>query len=492
MRNSRTFRHIFPYLVAAGDLVFVLVGFLAAFSLRFFGPVPEVNWESFLQVIPWIELTTIALFATLGLYQLRRNSIALLLRSVVTGIFGVLVATSALTFWFRGFAFPRSVLLLAFPLQVTLVCVWRYLSWQFERWLFGRRKLLVVGPPAEAAKVLGKLFELPRGWFEVQRVLAPGELDVLPSLLSLVDAVLVVPSLSREEKAVALTRCLHARREVYLVPDLYDIMLSHNQMLQIDDLPVVEVQEIHLTWLQQTTKRALDLVLAGAGLLLGLPVLAACALAVAVSSPGSVFYWQERVGYRGRPFLLYKYRTMVVDAEKTTGPVLAEEKDFRITRVGQFLRSTRLDELPQLFNVLKGEMSIVGPRPERPFFVNQFTKEMQDYHYRQLVKPGLTGLAQVFGRYTTSAADKLRYDFYYIRNYSLWLDLKIILQTIPVALGGEGARGQREEKANPEKLFTIHALVNSGVISNGSGGSRVTSGEAVEGARQAAAGKESQ
>ena len=463
--------------MAAGDLALVLAGFLLAFCLRFFGPVPAPNWESFLRVIPWVALTTIALFAALGLYQLRRNGFASLLRSVVTGIFGVLVATAALTFWFRGFAFPRSVLLLAFPLQVALVCAWRYLSWQFERWLYGRRKLLVVGPAPEAAKVLGKLFELPRGWFEVQRVLAPGELDALPSLLPGVDAVLVVPSFSREEKAVVLTRCLHARREAYLVPDLYDIMLSRSQMLQIDDLPVVEVQDIRLTWLQQVIKRALDLALAGLGLLLGLPVLAACALAVAATSPGPVLYRQERVGYRGRPFLLYKFRTMVVDAEEATGPVLAGEKDSRVTRVGRFLRSTRLDELPQLFNVFKGEMSVVGPRPERPFFVNQFTREIPEYRYRHLVKPGLTGLAQVFGRYTTSAADKLRYDLYYIRNYSLWLDLKIILQTIPVALGGEGARGQREGEADPEKRAAIHALVNNGMAG---------------GARQAAAGKEGQ
>ncbi|MCL6448088.1 MAG: sugar transferase [Armatimonadetes bacterium] len=487
MLRSRVVKSVYPYLLAAGDLALVLAGFLLAFCLRFFGPVPAPNWESFLRVIPWVALTTIVLFAALGLYQLRRNGFASLLRCVVTGIFGVLVATAALTFWFRGFAFPRSVLLLAFPLQVVLVCAWRYFSWQFERWLFGRRKLLVVGPAPEAAKVLGKLFELPRGWFEVQRVLAPGELDALPSLLPRVDAVLVVPSLSREEKAVVLARCLHARREAYLVPDLYDIMLSRSQMLQIDDLPVVEVQDIRLTWLQQATKRVLDLVLAGLGLLLSLPVLAACALAVAVTSPGPVLYRQERVGYRGRPFLLYKFRTMVVDAEEATGPVLAGENDSRVTRVGRFLRSTRLDELPQLFNVLKGEMSVVGPRPERPFFVNRFTGEIPEYRYRHLVKPGLTGLAQVFGRYTTSAADKLRYDLYYIRNYSLWLDLKIILQTIPVVLGGEGARGQREEGTDPEKLSAIHTLVNSGVADSG-----MVNRGVVEGARQAAAGKEGQ
>ena len=475
MFRSRDFKSIFPYLLAVGDLVLVLAGFLAAFSIRFSGPAPAINWQPFLKVAPWVALVTLVFFAGLGLYQFHHNGFTSLLRSIVTGIFGVLVATMALTFWFRGFAFPRSVLLLAASLQVVMVCAWRYLSWHFERWLYGRRKLLVVGPPLEAADILGKLFDLPRGWFEVKRVLAPEDLGSLASILPEVDAVLVVPSLSREDKAVVLSKCLQARREAYVVPDLYDIMLSRSSMLQINDLPVVEVQDIRFTWLQRATKRALDLALAGLGLVLGLPLLVGCALAVAVTSPGPVFYVQERVGYRGRPFLLYKFRTMIKDAEKLTGPVLAHEKDPRITPVGRILRATRLDELPQLINVVKGDMSIVGPRPERPFFVDQFASEIPDYRYRHLVKPGLTGLAQIYGKYTTSAEDKLRYDLYYIRNYSLWLDLKIILQTIPVALGGEGAQGKREE-ADPEKRAAIHALINS----------------AAGGARQAAAGKEGQ
>jgi lipopolysaccharide/colanic/teichoic acid biosynthesis glycosyltransferase len=151
---------------------------------------------------------------------------------------------------------------------------------------------------------------------------------------------------------------------------------------------------------------------------------------------------QERVGQNGRVFRLYKLRTMVTGAEEGTGPVLAATDDARITPVGRWLRATRLDELPQVFNVLKGEMSFVGPRPERPEFVERFRAESPAYHYRHLVKPGLTGLAQVQGRYSTSAEDKLRFDLYYIRNYSLLLDLQILLQTIPIVITPAAARGQ--------------------------------------------------
>lgn len=460
MFRSRAFKSILPYLIAAGDLFLIVTGYGVAFYFRFYGHVPTENREPFIQAIPWIGLVTLLFFTGLGLYQFRRDGFTFLLRGVITGVLGMTVTTMALTFWFRGFAFPRSVFIFALPIQMVLVCAWRYFFWHLERWLYGRRKLLLVGNCSETEAVLNKLFNLPHGWFEIQYVLTPEDLTRLPSFLSQVDAVLVAPSLAREEKAIILSVCLEERREAYLVPDIYDILLSRSSMLQFDDLPVVEVQDIRLTWLQRETKRALDLALAGPGLLTSLPLMIVCALAIKATSPGPVFYLQKRVGYRGYSFMLYKFRTMIKDAEKITGPILSKEKDPRVTPVGRFLRSTCLDELPQLLNVIKGEMSIVGPRPERPFFVQQFTGEMPDYRYRYLVKPGLTGLAQVYGRYTTSAAEKLCYDLYYIRNYSIWLDLKIMLQTIPIALGGRGARGRKKE-INPDKQAFINTLVNS-------------------------------
>jgi exopolysaccharide biosynthesis polyprenyl glycosylphosphotransferase len=456
----RIFKSIFIYLIALGDLVLIIGGFFAAFKLRFSGIVPGANWEPFTQITPWVCLATLILFSGLGLYQLRQHEFTALMRRVITGILAVFISTIAITFWVRGFAFPRSVLVLAIPIQALLVCIWRYLCWYLQRWLYGRKKVLVVGSPAEVMKILGKLFDLPRGWFEVRDLLAPEDLGRLPSLLPSMDAVLVVPSLSRQDKANVLSACLKARREAYLIPDLYDIMLSHGNLQQLNDLPVIEIQELRLTWPQKITKQTFDLAVSGVGLVLGSLLFLGCALAVVLTSPGPVFYTQERVGYRGRPFLLYKFRTMVKDAEKITGPILAKENDHRITPVGRILRSTRLDELPQLINVLKGNMSIVGPRPERPYFINQFIKETPNYHYRHLVKPGLTGLAQVYSKYSTSAVDKLRYDLYYIRNYSLWLDLKIILQTIPLVLGGESSQGLKEQ-TDLEKQEAIHTLVNS-------------------------------
>ena len=190
-------------------------------------------------------------------------------------------------------------------------------------------------------------------------------------------------------------------------------------------------------------KRITDIVLASALLLLTLPLMFFVALAIKCDSAGSVFYRQERVGLRGRSFAVLKFRSMRADAEADGCPVWAQTQDDRVTRVGRFIRWARIDELPQLLNVLRGEMSIVGPRPERPFFVEQFNKLILSYDDRHAVLPGITGWAQVnypYGASVEDAREKLRYDLQYIANYGFRLDLKILRATIRVVLSGEGAR----------------------------------------------------
>jgi lipopolysaccharide/colanic/teichoic acid biosynthesis glycosyltransferase len=214
---------------------------------------------------------------------------------------------------------------------------------------------------------------------------------------------------------------------------------------------------------QTVLKRGIDIVLSGIGLVLMVPVIPVLALLIKLDSPGPIFYGQERIGQNrrrsrtgnppngrdqrrsdsfGRPFKIYKLRTMVVDAERNTGPVWAAAKDTRVTRLGRVLRKTRLDETPQLWNVLKGEMSIVGPRPERPMFVASITESLPDYPMRCRALPGITGLAQVKSRYDSSIETvnrKLQYDLYYVRHGRLILDLKIMAATVKVMARGEGA-----------------------------------------------------
>jgi exopolysaccharide biosynthesis polyprenyl glycosylphosphotransferase len=194
--------------------------------------------------------------------------------------------------------------------------------------------------------------------------------------------------------------------------------------------------------LVKTSKRLIDLLAAGVGLLIATPVMALVAVAVKVTSPGPAVYRQERVGQHGRVFTVLKFRSMRQDAEAGTGAVWAVKNDNRITPIGRFLRKSRLDELPQLLNVLKGDMSLVGPRPERPEFVRQLTQEIPFYGQRHVLRPGLTGWAQVrytYGSSVEDAMEKLQYDLFYIKNLSIPLDLFIVLQTVKTVLLRRGA-----------------------------------------------------
>ena len=200
-----------------------------------------------------------------------------------------------------------------------------------------------------------------------------------------------------------------------------------------------------LTAEQRVLKRILDIAVAVTALIILSPVMLITAVMIKLDSKGPVLYSQERVGLYGKTFFVHKFRSMKQDAEAKCGPVLAAEGDPRITKFGRFMRATRLDELPQLFNVLQGEMSIVGPRPERPFFVKQFIAQKPEYDYRHNVKPGITGLAQIAGKYNTSAYDKLIYDLLYIQDVSVKTDLMIMLQTFKVLLtksSTEGVQGK--------------------------------------------------
>jgi sugar transferase (PEP-CTERM system associated) len=196
-------------------------------------------------------------------------------------------------------------------------------------------------------------------------------------------------------------------------------------------------------WLRSVIKRIFDVIVAAILLIMSLPVLAFTAVFIALETRGSIIYRQTRVGYGGKNFTVLKFRSMTPDAEKGGNPAWATINDARVTRVGRFMRRTRIDELPQLINVLKGEMSFVGPRPERPEFVELLTQQIPFYAVRHSVKPGITGWAQVrysYGATVEQAVRKLEYDLYYVKNHTLVLDLLILLETVRVVLLGEGAR----------------------------------------------------
>lgn len=253
--------------------------------------------------------------------------------------------------------------------------------------------------------------------------------------------------------------CYEQHLRVYLVPKITDVIIRGARDVTLFDTPLVRIMNSGPSLMQRIIKRAMDLVLSSIALVIASPFLLAIAIAIKAEDGGPVFYKQKRLTLNDKEFNILKFRSMIVDAEKFTGEVLADEDDPRITKVGKFIRATRLDELPQIINIFLGDMSIVGPRPERKCFIDEFCKEMPEFAYRTRVKGGLTGYAQVYGKYNTTPYDKLRFDLMYIENYSILLDLKLMILTLRIIFSKESTEGidiaERNERRKEALLIRL-------------------------------------
>ncbi len=259
-----------------------------------------------------------------------------------------------------------------------------------------------------------------------------------------------------------LKYCYRYRVRTYVAPKLTDIMLRGAKNITLFDTPLLLVKGTGLTPAQRVAKRAMDLVLCSVAMVVAAPVMLIVAAAIKLEDGGPVFYKQKRLTRNGREFEILKFRSMIVDAEKYAGAVLATEDDPRITKVGKIIRATRLDELPQLLNILRGDMSIVGPRPERKVIADEYCKEIPEFAYRLKVRGGLTGYAQIYGKYNTSAYDKLRLDLMYIENYSLLLDIKLIILTLRIIFSKDSTEGADKAAENQRLADELYRKLEDG------------------------------
>lgn len=268
--------------------------------------------------------------------------------------------------------------------------------------------------------------------------------DNLEKVIDNYDVKNIVIALEKHEDNVmmnVLNICEGKNVSLKIVPDLYDIISGQARTSQIYGFPLIDIMpELMPEW-EKKVKRILDILVSFLILILSMPLIIGFAIAIKIDSKGPVFYKQERIGLKGRIFNILKFRSMIVDAEKVSGPVWSAKDDPRVTRVGKIIRKMRIDEIPQMYNIFKGEMSLVGPRPERPYFVEKLSKEIPLYKRRLKVRPGVTGWAQVKHKYDETIDDvktKLRYDLFYIENMSLRMDLNILFRTVFVVLFGKG------------------------------------------------------
>ena len=461
MRTRDSFDAKTSLVAVVADAIAVFAGFLLAVWIRFDSGWLEVTRghpprHMYLYAAIVVTILLLFIFRSLGLYQRPQygHFIDKIPRIVRACGFGVLLAM-ALAFVIQiDPPFSRLATAIALATVTLFVVLERNVLFACERhwakYQAAKRRIVLIGAGPLAARLRHKLEGEPRRRCRVAACIAlPGEspdpdlpsalvtpsLERLPALLQqeAVDAVVVTrPSaLSQEQLVDLMLHCEKNLADFLMVPDLFRLLTSQVDMQNVDEIPLIGVGKWPLDYFwNRLLKRGEDIAGALTGLILSAPVIAIAAAAIKATSPGPVFYKQERCGEKGRVFMLYKLRTMRVDAEAETGPVWTAPDDPRRTKLGSFLRRYNIDELPQFWNVLKGEMSLVGPRPERPHFVEQFKDDINRYMWRHVHKPGVTGWAQVNGyRGQTDLQKRIELDLWYLENWSLALDFKILLRT---------------------------------------------------------------
>ena len=460
MARQKGFYLLLQIITVVGDACLLYCSFVIAFWLRFSSgmfasPKGIPPFGLYVQTFLLAVLVLIIVLQSKGFYtrkagyQVSSFEFVELFKALTIGY----VALMALSFVYRTeIPFSRLFMLVSWGASVVLISVYRWLMQKFSDWYImkngEKRRLLVIGTGENAGRLIDGLKKYGGNNFEISGIISYkadsnekpfgypllGGLEQIVSILDERKTDEVILTVSNLDHSVILNLMLECERRMVsfkMVPDMFEIVASQVEIDNIDGVPLLGLKQFPLErfW-NRFIKRLFDITGALFGITFGLPVFGICALSVKKESSGPVLYRQERVGEDGKHFLMTKFRTMVVDAEDKSGPVMAKENDPRCTKTGAFLRSYNLDELPQLINVLKGDMSLVGPRPERPHFVKEFRTNIPRYMSRHKVKSGMTGWAQVNGlRGNTSISERVKYDLYYMENWSIWLDIKIILMT---------------------------------------------------------------
>ena len=335
-------------------------------------------------------------------------------------------------------------------IQLVLIIIWIFGSRYIYSSLYRARRLLVIYGDRDPGDDLIHKMNSRKDKYDISGKVhvSVGE-EKIHQMMPDYDGVIIwdLPSMVRNRY---LKFCFAHSIRCYVSPKISDIILMGSERIHLFDTPLLVSRNMGLAVDQRVAKRIMDILISGIGIIITSPIMLIIALAVKVYDRGPVFYFQDRLTLGGKPFKICKFRSMCVDSEKN-GARLASRHDSRITPVGHVLRNLHLDELPQLFNVFKGDMSLVGPRPERESIMLEYEKELPEFYYRLKVKAGLTGYAQVYGKYNTTPYDKLKLDLFYIENYSFLLDIKLIFMTVKIFFQKEVSEGVDDRQVNALK-----------------------------------------
>ena len=457
------------------DFLGILISFFYSYGFRFYMYIIPVNPErgipslkSYVFVFPLFLAIHLVIFFLQGFYRtrLKRTKIDDFFLVTLNSVLTILIIQAILAYlnaYSQGaaplfrvtFKLSHGFLAVYFVVVVLMISFLRNQIFYFMKKRYAKgmnlKSVLIVGAGDMGVSVAGKLSQykdlgfVVKGFLDDEQsvgevvdvdggVSVLGPLSELESILEKDDVsdVYVALDLNNYGKILETLKVVNKYVvNVRLIPDLFQLLTLKARIEDLDGFPVISVDEPPLRGMLLLAKRMIDIMVSAIFLLLFSPFIILIGLLIKLTSKGPVLYHQERMGLDGKKFIMHKFRTMFCDAESQTGPVMCAPDDPRITKIGKFLRKFSLDEIPQLVNVLKGEMSLVGPRPERPVFVKEFREQIPKYMLRHKVKSGITGWAQVHGlRQDTPIDKRLDYDFYYIQNWSLSLDLKILWKTL--------------------------------------------------------------
>jgi len=416
------------------------------FNLKGFILFPVLQYKTYLL---FILLTYLSCFYLLGMYKVRKGFLIEVdeLIGTFVSVTSAWVIMIVLTFIRGEYEYSRPVILLSWPISLILLVVAREIILALELKAramgYGSKRAAIVGAGELAKSVAFRIKKHPSYGITFIGFIGENGEEILGKFSDLAEIVknhkiqilYVADKTVSREKLIGLAAFCN-ENGIFLgsIPDIFEILTTSPMVEDIEGVPIVSLRQTRLTPTNRFIKRTLDRLLAIIGIIIFAIPMVIIAILIKIFSPkGPIIYKQERVGRDGRIFNLYKFRTMIPDAEKKTGPVLAAVDDPRKTLLGRILRTTNLDELPQLFNILKGDMSFVGPRPERPVFVEEFKELIPKYMERHKIKPGLAGWAQLHGGYHMPAEEKIKYDLYYIENWSFLLDIKVLLKYLQIA-----------------------------------------------------------
>lgn len=452
MTKAGGFNRTIKFFIGFLDIIIYHLSFVLSFLIRYRGTRPSFNYSAYTSVLPYIMIAFVLVNIFSGIYILyNKRPIDLFSTTLISQVM-MTIFIMAMTYFGRWFAFPRTIVIINLVISTIFLTLWRLGVYEIYLRRSGTSRVMIVGTEKKCREAVVNFKLSENRQYQVVAIATNNYQENIKKNIDEIDVFYLLNFHSLEEEFEILSYLTTKEKRIFLGADFENLLRINNRIMNISDESLIAINKFEISPEKDMMKRLLDFIISLFLIIVTSPIMLITAFLIKVTSEGPILYKQTRITKNEAEFEVYKFRSMRSDAEKLSGPVLAEAEDPRITKVGKYLRSLRIDELPQLFNVLKGDMSIVGPRPERPFFVEEFKKQNPYYYLRHKVRAGITGYAQVYGTYSTDFNSKLKFDLLYIKKYSLILDIQLLFQTVRILFDKMSARGV-EEQLTEEEIF---------------------------------------